>query len=274
MAKKLQRCSFWSGGCKKKRWRGSKTFCYKHALPEEKAKDNGELHDAAGILADMKSPLASQKLPKRNQYDGMIMEFKVDESVLPERLPICPPARSGARVLLKVEDDLSPLYHHISEKIKSVWPEVWKVTCYNPQFIASPECSVRDRWTDGLAHRDTPREQSGRLTAIIYFDDLDSGGIKFWIDSHNFRGGHDFLSNRPRHLMEHLQRGFEEVISLPKKYTCVLFDSRLLHQSLVYLGDDCQRLALGIMVATNNLETEKDITELTEPDGYRSRRRC
>ena len=111
-----------------------------------------------------------------------------------------------------------------------------------------------------------------------------SGAIKFFLGSEQYMpelawpnseetNSEENLAkheNARLHLRRNLEREvitekFEEVIIMPKLYKMIIFDSRIIHQSLAHLDEHNQRLALAFQITIGKdkiIPLPKDWTEL------------
>lgn len=108
----------------------------------------------------------------------------------------------------------------------------------------------------GEIHRDTCETTCGHLAVLIFLDNCDSGGVKFWRNSHDFMPKHQFeCNNKPKNYIRQLrnQHGGDSITIQPQKNMAVIFDVRLLHQSLAHWGEK-QRNVLSFSIACNGCE--------------------
>ena len=83
-----------------------------------------------------------------------------------------------------------------------------------------------------------------------------TGGIRIWEGSHDFEPGYKF--EKDKNLKRKIKT-FKTNDVLPKKGHALVFDSRLLHQSLGHFQES-ERMALSFRSAANNLPMIKDGT--------------
>jgi hypothetical protein len=195
--------------------------------------------------------------------DGAFITFCCKKDHLPDDVPTLPDRHRSPRELLKVKNQtqLEPLYSMVSEEILKRFPDVANVKCCYPQFCACLPSAKRTSWGHGMEHRDTVATANGYLTVIVFYDNLTSGGVRLWKESQNFKPGNDFLSNRPKDLKRSLGK-FEEVVVQPEICKVVVFDSRLVHQSLSFTGfSESQRLSLTFQICIDGVPELVDKTE-------------
>ena len=195
--------------------------------------------------------------------DGAIMISSCKEDQLPVHVPILQDRERAPRVLMKVKNpkQLESLYSEVSGMILDLYPHVESVKCYSAQFCACLPSAKRTSWGHGTEHRDTIATNTGYLTAIVFYDNLPSGGVRLWKESQNFKPGKDFGSNRPKDLKRSLNK-FNDLVVQPETCKIIVFDSRLIHQSLSFTGfSESQRLALTFQISIGGVPELVDTTE-------------
>ena len=202
--------------------------------------------------------------PHSFALDGDIVISSCTKDQLPADVPILNDRHRAPRVLTKVKNPkkiMEPLYSKVSELILARYPHVMNVKCYSAQFCACLPSAKRTSWGHGTEHRDTIATNTGYLTAIVFYDNLPSGGVRLWKESQNFKPGKDFSSNRPNDLKRSLGK-FNELVVQPETCKIIVFDSRLIHQSLSFTGfSESQRLALTFQISIGGVPELVDKTE-------------
>jgi len=232
---------------------------------EEKNKTKAASTKATSTRKVKKRFGRAKKKKKIHPWAGAIHEFMINGKLIPSIRPTVPSEEIAPRVLMRVEADLTELYANVSREVMDKFG-VKKAICHNPQWICAKSKYGRKHFNHGMEHRDVKEKEFGYLTCIILCDNVDSGGIRFWRKSHGYIPGMDFLDiqQRPKDLNRRLMRQQYEVdIVLPKKDKAIIFDSRLVHQSMVHLGE-IQRTALGFIIATNRVVKLNEETELVD----------
>ena len=111
----------------------------------------------------------------------------------------------------------------------------------------------RRNFLDGYIHRDVINMR-GILSCIIFNNDAESGGIKIWLDSHDYcKESLDFPEEKC--IDRYLDYHYESIVINPRRNTGIIFDGRLLHKSLSH-NENYQRLAYSFFVCVNGCEVD------------------
>ena len=120
----------------------------------------------------------------------------------------------------------------------------------------------------GKTHRDTECTSVGNLSVIVFLQSSESGGIKLWKNSQQLFEGNQFeLNNRPKDLAQHLE-SFDSIVVNPVKNRAVIFDSRLIHQSMAH-KEMYQRCAYSFGIACNGIYVIMDDSDVLIVDTYK-----
>jgi hypothetical protein len=96
------------------------------------------------------------------------------------------------------------------------------------------DCFFRKTASYGKSYRDTACVSVGNLLVIVFLQTSKSGGIKFWKQLQNLHEGNQFgIGNQPKNLAWSLQ-SFEAIVVKAVKNQAIIFDSRLIHQSMMH----------------------------------------
>ena len=198
----------------------------------------------------------STNLP--TSLDGMLIRMYIEQQYMPSPPPDLrrgDPGVNKVRVIIKAKDEYKELCNHISKKLmKSMC--ISDCAFFDPHWICAMGVFERKSRQSGEIHRDTYETTGGHLAVLIFLDDCDSGGVKFWRNSHDFMSGEQFDRNKkPKNYLRKLrnQHGGDTVIIQPQKNMAVIFDVRVIHQSLAHWGEK-QRNVLKYSIACNGCE--------------------
>ena len=186
--------------------------------------------------------------------DGILAGMHIEQQYMPTTptdLKKGEPGASKVRVLIKADDNYDKLYDYISKKMRKSLPFISDCACFDPMWICT--MGKYRRRKPGEVHRDTAETTGGHLTVLIFLDDCDSGGVKFWQNSPDFMPGEQFdCYNKPKNYIRQLKKQHENesIIILPQKYMAIIFDVRLMHQSRAHRGDE-QRNVLSFSITCN-----------------------
>ena len=181
--------------------------------------------------------------------DGLYVEFNLSDDLMRQTATKCPAIRSGGREGDKrgsryvITNDttqytshrlLQDIHKEVAEQLKQHGITV-RTHMSNAEWVLAP---TNGRTSNGPTHRDIKRKQPGYLTVLLFFGDRKLqgspgyGGVKIWKNSQNFYPGHDSIRGAEfRHVKRKLQ-SFDGVIANLENFNCVVFDSRLIHESL------------------------------------------
>ena len=184
--------------------------------------------------------------------DGLFNIVDIEEKQLIKQIPACRKQNQGARCLMKCNIDASLTIKDAIGKLKRKNKSVTKCSSFGKEFIVNNGIYDQHKHTRGIIHRDIILR--GYLVCIVFLTTHEkTGGIKFWRGSHDFMGAKlvQGIGDRPKDLPRQLEKeGFEEVTVYPQRGKAVIFDGRLLHQSLHHMGI-AQRAVLAFWLAPN-----------------------
>jgi hypothetical protein len=175
-----------------------------------------------------------------NQY---IMSTKAK----PHRVFIKDKQQNGTQIIKEVKKLLEEKYAWI-KRIK-ITSQQW-ICAYPVQHQGS--CGRRN-YMDGYIHRDVINVR-GVLSCIVFHDNAESGGIKIWLDSHDYcKDSLDFPGHKC--INSYLDYHYESKVIKPRRNTAIIFDGRLLHKSLSH-NEIYQRCAYSFFVCINGCEVD------------------
>ena len=214
------------------------------------------------LINMVKNSITSYPLRTR-QYcalDGIKLMIDIPESILPVAVPLLEKSTQGRdlpRVLVQPKEEDNSLFRELFRsvegtlinQISSIKSCIW----YSPIWICAMDMLSRRSSSHGQIHRDTTTTKCGYLTVLIFLETSETGGVKFWTGSQNFMPGNEFGVNaRPKNLAQLLNRKFRVNVETPVRGKALVFDSRLVHQSLAHQADK-QRTVLSFTIACNGL---------------------
>jgi hypothetical protein len=103
---------------------------------------------------------------------------------------------------------------------------------------------------------------------IVFLQSSESGGIKLWKNSQQLFEGNQFeLNNHLKDLARHLE-SFDSIVVNPVKNRAIIFDSRLIHQSMAH-KEMYQRCAYSFGIACNGLYVIMDDSDVLIVDTFK-----
>ena len=163
--------------------------------------------------------------------------------------------QNGMEIINEVEEVLRGKYKWI-RKIK-ITSQQW-VCAYPAQHQGG--CGRRN-FLDGYIHRDVTVER-GILSCIIFNDDAQSGGIKIWLNTHNYcKESLYFPENK--WINSYLDCHYESIVINPRKNAAIIFDGRLLHKSLSH-NENYQRVAYSFFLCVNRREIKDTMDYMSD----------
>ena len=170
--------------------------------------------------------------------DGLFFQTTISDSITNKlQTPLLPPQFRGIRHLIKNNETFASneLMRVIHAAVKA---ELGKVGITglmkfsNEEWIVAPPLRNQRVRSSGIIHRDVPYKSSGYLTVIILLGKTSErgyGSINLWQNSHLLESGR--TSHYPKNFKrDHLDKCGPATIDLKKNL--IIFDSRLIHQSL------------------------------------------
>lgn len=189
--------------------------------------------------------------------DGLFFQTTISDSITNKlQTPLLPPQFRGIRHLIKNNETFASkeLMRVIHAAVKA---ELGKVGITglmkfsNEEWIVAPPLRNQRVRSSGIIHRDVPYKSSGYLTVIILLGKTSErgyGSINLWQNSHLLESGR--TSHYPKNFKrDHLDKCGPATIDLKKNL--IIFDSRLIHQSLPH-SQDVQRNALSFYITIGN----------------------
>jgi hypothetical protein len=158
---------------------------------------------------------------------------------------------NGTQIIDEVKKLLMEKYKWIN-KMKII-SQQW-VCAYPAQHQGG--CGRRN-FFDGYIHRDVNNVR-GILSCIIFNDDAQSGGIKIWLNSHDYCKESLYFPG-DKCINSHLDYHYKSIVINPRKNAAIIFDGRLLHKSLSH-NENYQRVAYSFFLCVNRREI-KDTME-------------
>ena len=231
-----------------------------------------------------------------NDRDGMIMVMSVNESLLPKFVPVLAPHNVGVRAVLRNKDGSNgrALANFVKEAVMK-WEGVKRVAMSSFVFVSNLPRSQqgtagRILGRDGLIHRDGlgNNKEIFEITVLVPMDTYvteetakvpakPTGGIKIWRESHRHCPDRTFGGSRGdgkepvKNLNQVLDRKFGVPFEWhPVKGEALLFDSRLLHQSLLHRAESC-RHCFGFRLRINAYEPHKLSNNTESAIGWKKR---
>ena len=190
----------------------------------------------------------------REAANGLYAEFNLNNSLMWEAASCCPLILSGGRkgtnrcIRYIVQNDttrftsktlLNKIHGEVADHLKEHYGITVKTSRSHEEWVLAP---TNGRGSSGQRHRDTRCQQPGILTVLLFFGDRKRregsgsyGGVKVWRNSQDLYRGRDGIGegefkNSRRRLMD--CDGETGKIANLQEFNCVVFDSRLIHESL------------------------------------------
>lgn len=192
--------------------------------------------------------------------NGIKVLIDIPESILPMEVPLLEKSTQGKdcpRVLVQPKKEDNSLFLGLFCSVKGTlinqFTSIKTCEWYSPVWICAMDKLSRRSSSHGQIHRDTRATKPGYLTVLIFLETSETGGIKFWTGSQNFMPGNEFgVKSRPKNLAQLLNHKFRVKVETPVRGKALVFDSRLVHQSLAHQADK-QRTVLSFTIACNGL---------------------
>jgi len=168
----------------------------------------------------------------------------------------------------------TPTTNEIVTMLDRKYNSIERCTVYSIEWVLAYPAHYqgscgRPTYADGEIHRDECRKVN-LLSCLVFGHSAQSGGIKLWLDSQNYEPNKDCFPDS-KNLPRLLDRKFKSVVINPVKNLAVIFDARLLHQSLSH-RESYQRVVYGfyIRVNGNRLKDYNSVRyKLKEEDDYK-----
>ena len=206
-------------------------------------------------------------------FDGLLTYCNISEASIQKlstKVPILGMQLRGVRHIHK-NDTRQFASKTLFRQIVAEITNHLKLRCKINSRIKSRECGLwvlapgSSRGKSRLAgphHRDTDRERSGYLTAIILLgerEDPNYGGVTIYRDSQKIIPTlHTFLANDKKFLRRRIENGqvTAEVVKR-EEFNCFIFDSRLIHFSHVHTHHK-QRTAFVVQLQRDDIVEVSD----------------
>lgn len=184
--------------------------------------------------------------------DGLYTEFNLDNGLMREAASHCPVIKNTGKkgdnrdIRGILQNDTArftsePLLNQIHEEVAEHLRQHYGITAEtfmsHEEWVLAP---TNGRGFTGQKHRDTTTTQPGILTVLLFFGDRKQqegrgyGGVKVWRNSQRLFQGHDSIDHNIKNASRELRKhdgGWGKKANL-KEFNCVVFDSRLIHESL------------------------------------------
>ena len=187
--------------------------------------------------------------------DGLVAELRLSDDIRRKVAQQCPLLPNGGRsgdnrgIRYVVQNDtnkftsrslLQQIHQEVSAQLQQHGITV-KSMMSHEEWVLAP---TNGRSQNGQKHRDTTCTQPGYLTVLLFFGDITQrgyGGVKIWRNSQHFLPKYDAIlsandsdefQNATRKLRG-LDRENGRIANL-NVCNCVVFDSRLIHESLAH----------------------------------------
>lgn len=201
--------------------------------------------------------------------DGLFIQTTISDSITNKlHTPLLPPQFRGVRHLIKNNESFASkeLMTVIHDAVKAELGKVGitgTMKFSNEEWIVARPLRNQRVKNPGIIHRDVPYKSSGYLTVIILLGTLEHGygSIQLWQNSHLLESGRtaDFPPNFKRDKLKKCPSTEIE----PADGNLIIFDSRLIHQSLPHTQDE-QRNALSFFITIGNLQMPSPSISLIE----------
>jgi hypothetical protein len=155
--------------------------------------------------------------------------------------------------------------------LKKKYASIERCTVYSNEWILAYPAHYqgscgRLNYRDGTIHRDETRKVN-LLSCLVFSHSAMSGGIKIWLNSQDYEPNKDHFPTS-KDIHRQLDRKFESVVINPVKNKAVIFDARLLHQSLSH-RESYQRVVYGFYIRVNgNKLKDGSVRYKLEEDEY------
>ena len=201
------------------------------------------------IIFTMSARQSRQSSPS-DAADGLYVELNLSDGLMRKTAMKCPAIRNGGKkgvnrgIRQIITNDttrytsrplLQNIHKEVAEQLKQHGITV-KTYMSNAEWVLAPTNGRSAK--NGPTHRDTNQTQPGYLTVLLFFGDRKLrgyGGVKIWKNSQSFHPGHDSIGgvefNNVLRDLKKLDGGWGTIVNL-KEFNCVVFDSRLIHESL------------------------------------------
>ena len=249
-------------GCSTKPVGGSDR-CSRHASKVKVGGDWGKLLLPRKQTKKTKRGMNSSVLSRRKSRAVVLSQYEVSG----EHFPIAPTSlpdvarEEHGRTFFEYEGAaLTELYRTVGDQLRENLEWVHKVDCYAPAWVGDvPLREKRSFVQRGTIHRDVHKSCRGHYTALCFYDSFKSGGIRIWENTEEYGVG---LTLSGKNVRRYLNRHYSVKDELPQRYHVLVFDGRLLHQSLPHLDPDKYRIALSFQIAVNGTAIRERANDL------------
>ena len=239
--------------------------------------------------------MAKQKRTSKNERQlslanahGCIYQLNLPDELMKRIATKCPILRSGGksgdhrglRYIVLNDSSLLTSKHilgDLKKEIQKQLSQMEKGGIYVPTMMSNIEwvlAAPNTRNTQcGQKHRDTPYKVPGYLTVLIFFGQRKQrgyGSALIWQNSSDFMPDDLYIPNDNKNYHNHTRKlkkldGGMGLIVKVKEYNCVIFDSRLIHQSLPHSQPPgAHRVSLTFYLTLQNLSRPPR----TDSEGY------
>lgn len=191
---------------------------------------------------------------EKDPLDGFILHDEINKELVKKMSKNIPKLEKvgGVRRICRNEDKFvgEKILKEVEEAVKELLSKhgvAEKMGIFNDEWILACPVSKCRNVHHGPIHRDCT-EGPGYLTCIIFVGETDEnyGKIKIWKESQNIHPA-DLFHTLPANIRRILDKLTTVDIGPDMSTNIVIFDSRLLHQSLIHQGD-YQRSAFSFYV--------------------------
>ena len=201
--------------------------------------------------------------------------------------PHGPVAKQEAKGVRSFVDDRktrhgAPLSKEILDHIKTKLPKLKRGRVSSEEFILAYPNDFNHKYpnkntqqqgscgryvsTHGEIHRDV-KNQTDTLTVIVFNQTAETGAITLWLGSEYYLPGvteFEHIDN----VMRDLDTKYERVTIHPKKGTAVVFDSKLMHQSMCHQEPN-QRISYSFYVYLGRVAWQQPPGHFLTEDKYK-----